>query len=133
MFSRLVGISGLECPEDPCRGSLGASSRKHWKFQDSGAHAAESYGGEVGDVSTHAGQKSGKKKERNPKLFGPGIFGWGVGLPREGGGVPKKIGMSFETQGIQTFWRDIPGLLPGYPGYWLLQLLAIFLGPRFGP
>ena len=27
----------------------------------------------------------------------------------------KKFGMSFETQGNQTFWRDIPGFCPGYP------------------
>ena len=41
-------------------------------------------------------------------MFGPGIFGWGGGLPREGVWA-KKFGMSFETQGNQTFWRDIPG------------------------
>ena len=33
--------------------------------------------------------------------------GWG--LPHEGV-VAKKFGMSFETQGNQTFWRDIPGV-----------------------
>ena len=32
------------------------------------------------------------------------------------GGGGKKLGMSFETQGNQTFWRYIPGCLPGYPG-----------------
>ena len=51
------------------------------------------------------------------KLFGPDIFGWGGGLPREGVGA-KKFGMSFETQGNQTFWRDIPGFswdIPGMP------------------
>ena len=53
--------------------------------------------------------KSGKKKEPKPKLFGPDIVGWGGGLPREGVGA-KKFGMSFETQGKQTFWRDIPGV-----------------------
>ena len=41
---------------------------------------------------------SGKKKEPKPKLFGPDIFGWGGGFPREGVGA-KKFGMSFETQG----------------------------------
>ena len=51
---------------------------------------------------------SGKRKEPKPKLFGPDIFRWGGGLPREWVGA-KKFGMSFETQGIQTFWRDIPG------------------------
>ena len=58
---------------------------------------------------------SGKKKEPKPKLFDSDIFGWGGGLPREGVGA-KKFGMSFETQGNQTFWRDTPGLCPGYPG-----------------
>ena len=57
---------------------------------------------------------SGKKKEFKAKLFGPDIFGWGGGLPREGLGA-KKFGMSFETQGNQTFGRDVPGFLPGYP------------------
>ena len=52
---------------------------------------------------------SGKKKEPKPKLLGPDIFGWGGGLPREGVGA-KKFSMSFETQGSQTFWRDIPGV-----------------------
>ena len=37
------------------------------------------------------------------------------GLPREGVGA-RKLGMSFETEGSQSFWRDIPGLLAGYPG-----------------
>ena len=49
---------------------------------------------------------SGEKKEPKPKLFGPDIFGWGGGLSREWVGA-KKFGMSFETQGNQTFWRDI--------------------------
>ena len=56
----------------------------------------------------------GKKKEPKPKLFGPDIFGWGGGLPRKGVGA-KKFGMSFEAQGNQTFWRDIPGVLAGCP------------------
>ena len=55
------------------------------------------------------------KKEPQPKLFGPDIFGWGGGLPREGVGA-EKLGMSFETQGNHTFWRDIPGFSPGYFG-----------------
>ena len=56
-----------------------------------------------------------KKKEPKPKLFGPHVFGWGGGLPREGVGA-KKFGMSFETQGSQTFWRDIPGFCRELPG-----------------
>ena len=51
---------------------------------------------------------SGKKKEPKPKLFGPDIFRWGGGLPREGVGA-KKFGMSLETREIKYFWQDIPG------------------------
>ena len=58
---------------------------------------------------------SGKKNEPKPKLFGPDILGWGGGLLCEGVGA-KKFGMSFEAQGNQTFGRDIPGFMPGYPG-----------------
>ena len=50
----------------------------------------------------------GKTKEPKPNLFVQDIFGWGGGLPREGVGA-KKFGMSFETQGNQTTWRDILG------------------------
>ena len=53
-------------------------------------------------------QRSGKNKEPKPKLFGPYIFGWGGGLPREGVGA-KKFGMPFKAQGNQAFWRDITG------------------------
>ena len=59
--------------------------------------------------------ESGKKKELEPKLCGPDIFGWAGGLPREGARA-EKFGMSFKTQGNQTFWRDIPAFLPGYSG-----------------
>ena len=48
------------------------------------------------------------KKEHKPKLFGPDIFRWGGGLPRERVGA-RKFGMSLETQANQTFGRDIPG------------------------
>ena len=56
--------------------------------------------------------ESGKKKKPKPKLFGPDIFGWAGGLPREGVGA-KKFGMSFETQGIKLFAgmsRDLAGI-----------------------
>ena len=43
------------------------------------------------------------------------MFRWGGGLPCEGVGA-KKFGVSFETQGSQTFWRDIPGFCPDIPG-----------------
>ena len=51
---------------------------------------------------------SGKKKEPKLKLFGPDIFGWGGGLPREGVGA-KKFGMPLETREIKLFGRDILG------------------------
>ena len=51
---------------------------------------------------------SGKKKEPKPKLFGPDIFQWGRGLPRERVGA-KKFDMSLETREIKLFGRDIPG------------------------
>ena len=59
--------------------------------------------------------ESGKENGPKPKLFGPDISGWGRGLPREGPGA-KKFGMSFETQGNQMFWRDIPGFCGEIPG-----------------
>ena len=65
---------------------------------------------------SNPGPISGKKKEHKPKLLGLDmiIFRWGGGLPRERVGA-EKFGMSFETQGNQTFRRDIPGFWPGYP------------------
>ena len=57
---------------------------------------------------------SGKKKKPKPNLFGPDIFRWSGGLPREWVGA-KKFGMSFEAQRIQTFLAGYPGILPGYP------------------
>ena len=49
-----------------------------------------------------------KKKEPKPKLFGPDIFQWGRGLPRERVGA-KKFDMSLEAREIKLFGRDIPG------------------------
>ena len=34
---------------------------------------------------------SGKKNEPKAKLFGPDIFGWGGGLPREGVGAKSSV------------------------------------------
>ena len=65
-------------------------------------------------ISSYQGRK---RNPTQPKFCGPDIFGWGGGLPREGVGA-KKFGMSFETHGSQTFWRDIPGFwwdIPGVP------------------
>ena len=56
----------------------------------------------------------GRKRNPNPKLFGPDIFRWGARLPCELVGA-KKFGMCFETQENQAFWQDIPGFLAGYP------------------
>ena len=53
--------------------------------------------------------RSGRKKEPKPKLFGPDIFQWGRGLPRERVGA-KKFDTSLETREIKLFGRDIPGL-----------------------
>ena len=51
---------------------------------------------------------SREKRNPNPNFL-VRIFAGGVGgLPSEGVGA-KKFGMSFETQGNQTFWRDILG------------------------
>ena len=61
------------------------------------------------------GINSGTKKEPKPKLFGPDIFRWGRGLPREGVGA-KKFGMSLETREIKLFvGRDIPGFCRDVP------------------
>ena len=57
---------------------------------------------------------SGTKKEPKPKLFGPDIFRWGRGLPREGVGA-KIFGMSLETREIKLFGRDIPGFCRDIP------------------
>ena len=53
------------------------------------------------------GPKSGRKREPKPKLFGPDIFQWGRGLPRERVGA-KKFDTSLETREIKLFGRDIP-------------------------
>ena len=55
---------------------------------------------------------SGTKKEPKPKLFGPDIFGWGEGLPREWVGpkssvCPSKPGKSNFFGGIS---RDFAGI-----------------------
>ena len=58
---------------------------------------------------------SGKKKEPKPKLLGSGYLRVRSGFPLEWVGA-KKLGMSFETHGNQTFWRDIPGFCRDIPG-----------------
>ena len=60
-------------------------------------------------------QNSGRKKEPKPKLFGPDIFQWGRGLPRERMGA-KKFDTSLETREIKLFGRDIPGFGRDIPG-----------------
>ena len=54
------------------------------------------------------------RQSNKPKLFGPDIFGWGGRLPREGVEA-RKFGVYFETQGNQTFGRDIPGFCRDIP------------------
>ena len=93
------------------------------------------------------GLRSGRKKEPKPKLFGPDIFQWGRGLPRERVGA-KKFDTSLETREIKLFGRDIPGFcrdIPGAPkkfekkkfGFNFRSLLGLlqnpgFSKPRFG-
>ena len=60
-------------------------------------------------------RNSGTKKEPKPKLFGPDIFRWGRGLPRQRVGA-KKFGMSLETREIKLLGRDIPGFCRDIPG-----------------
>ena len=58
--------------------------------------------------------KSGKKKEPKPKRFGPDIFGWGGGLPREG--VGAKVPYVLRNPGQPNFLAGYLRILPGYPG-----------------
>ena len=58
---------------------------------------------------------SRRKKEPKPKLFGPDIFRWGRGLPRERVG-DKKFDTSLEAREIKLFGRDIPGFCRDIPG-----------------
>ena len=60
-------------------------------------------------------QVSGTEKEPKPKLFGPDIFQWGRGLPRERVGA-KKFDTSLETREIKLFGQDIPGFCRDIPG-----------------
>ena len=79
---------------------------------------------------------SGTKKEPKPKLFGPDIFGWGGGLPREGVGG-RKVRYAPRNQGNQTFLAGYPGILPGYPGgarkVWEEKVYVQFSFPTKGP
>ena len=75
---------------------------------------------------------SGTKKEPKPKLFGPDIFGWGGGLPRERVGA-KKFDTSLETREIKLFGRDIPGFWLGYPRGFPKSLRKKSLGSIFVP
>ena len=66
-------------------------------------------------VANDYGHSSGTKKEPKPKLFGPDIFRWGGGLPRERVGA-KKFDSSLKTREIKLFGRDIPGFCRDIPG-----------------
>ena len=50
------------------------------------------------------------------QTFGLDIFGRGGGLPRCEGVGAKKFGVSFESQGHQTFLAGYPGILPDILG-----------------
>ena len=51
----------------------------------------------------------------NPNFFGPDIFRWGWGSSMWRGG-DQKVRYVLRSPWNQTFWRDIPGFLGGYPG-----------------
>ena len=55
------------------------------------------------------------RSSRGKKNFLVRISSGGVGVFHVKGWA-QKFDMAFETQGNQTFWRDILGFLPGYPG-----------------
>ena len=84
--------------------------------------------------NSHSLLEFSEKKEPKPKLFGPDIFRWGRGLPREGVGA-KKFGMSLETREIKLFGRDIPGFcwdIPELPEKFEKQKVCVqFLSPSF--
>ena len=80
---------------------------------------------------------SGKKKEPKPKLFGPDIFGWGGGLPHEGGGgqkvryVLRNPGKASFSAGYPgTFGRDIPMVREKFEKK---KVRVQFSDPRVGP
>ena len=56
---------------------------------------------------------SGKKNEHKLELLGPDIFQRGGGLQRAGAGA--KIWFVLRNSQKTNFWRDIPGILLGYP------------------
>ena len=56
-----------------------------------------------------------EEKGTQTQTFWSDIFRWGGGLPRERVGA-KKFGTSLETQGNQTFGRDIPEFCRDIPG-----------------
>ena len=56
-----------------------------------------------------------KKKAIPNPYFLVRISSGGVGVFHVKGGA-KKFGMSFETHGNQTFWRDVPGCCRDIPG-----------------
>ena len=69
---------------------------------------------EVG-VAKRIPKKTRQEKRTQTQIFGPDIFGWGGGLPREGVRA-KKFSMSLETRETKLFWRDRPGFGRDIPG-----------------
>ena len=58
---------------------------------------------------------SGKNKEPNPNFLVQISLG-GVGVFHVKGVGGQKVRHVLRNPGNQTFWRDIPGYLAGYPG-----------------
>ena len=58
-----------------------------------------------------------RKKEHKPKLLGPDIFQWGVGLPREGVGRKKlsMLSQPTETKLLGGISQDFAGMSWGCP------------------
>ena len=62
----------------------------------------------------HVMNKIRQENGTQTQTFGPDIFGWGGGLPRERVGA-KKFDTSLETREIKLFGRDIPGFCRDIP------------------
>ena len=93
-------------------------------------------------IHVKVGQQSrfGQARKRNPNPnFLVRISSAGVGVFHVKGWGPKSSvcpSDSFETQGYQTFWRDIPGFcrdIPGAPEKFEKKMFVFNSRPLFGP
>ena len=106
------GEGGTLCMRQTCSGAIWGQTHVHiWGLS---IWALSGLWLEWFSVAGHK-LRSGRKKEPKPKLFGPDIFQWGRGLPRERVGA-KKFDTSLETSEIKLFGRDIPGFCRDIPG-----------------